>query len=339
MKEQILQHYQPLLLVFLFIVVGYCIEKYVISQIKKFAQDRKWLSANIIISAIQKMIVLWFTLIGIFLAIIKSPIKPNSYSSIHKSLVVIIIISITYSLMQISGNYMDAYTKKISRKLHSSSIFKNITKLLIFFIGIMVIIQHLGISITPVLTALGVGGLAVALALQDTLSNFFAGIHILASGQVKPGDYIELETGTGGYVTDITWRNTTINMVPNNMIIIPNSKLSSSIITNYDQPEPEMSIFIEVGVSYDCDLEEVELVTLEVGREVMKEVEGGVSSFDPRIRFHTFDDFSINFTVVLRAQEFFNHYMIKHEFVKRLHKRYKEECITIPFPIRTVYMK
>jgi small-conductance mechanosensitive channel len=78
---------------------------------------------------------------------------------------------------------------------------------------------------------------------------------------------------------------------------------------------------------------------MEVGKETMKEVPGGVAEFEPFIRYHTFGDHSIDFTVILRAKEFVDQYVIKHEFVKGLHQRYREEGIEIPFPIRTVFLK
>ena len=212
------------------------------------------------------------------------------------------------------------------------------TRIIVFIIGILIILHSLGISITPILTALGVGGLAVALALQDTLSNLFAGLHIILTRQIKPGDYIKLETGEEGYVVDITWRNTTIRELPNNYIIIPNLKLAQAIVKNHYLPDREISVTVQLGVSYDSDLEKVERVTIEVAKEVMMEVPGGIPEFQPFIRYHTFGDFSINFTVIMRCREFTDQYLIKHEFIKRLHKRYKDEGIIIPFPIRTVYI-
>ncbi|MDH5443584.1 MAG: mechanosensitive ion channel, partial [Hadesarchaea archaeon] len=103
-------------------------------------------------------------------------------------------------------------------------------------------------------------------------------------------------------------------------------------------PEPQMACLVQVGVSYDSDLEKVERVTIDVGKKVLKKVTGGVPEFEPFIRYHTFSDFSINFTVILRVKEFVDKYLITHEFVKELHKRYRKEGITIPFPIRTILM-
>ncbi|WP_371681655.1 mechanosensitive ion channel family protein [Chroococcidiopsis sp. TS-821] len=144
---------------------------------------------------------------------------------------------------------------------------------------------------------MGIGGLAVALAFQDTLANIFSGLYLLISKQVKTGDYVKLETGQEGYVTDITWRNTTIKELPNSTIIVPNSKLSSAIFTNYCLPAKELSIQVHLGVSYDSDLDRVEQVTLAVAKEVMHDVLGVSNTFEPFIRFHTFGDFSIDFTV------------------------------------------
>lgn len=183
------------------------------------------------------------------------------------------------------------------------------------------------------------GGLAVALALQDTLANLFAGIHILASRKVQPGDFIRLDSGEEGYVVDINWRNTTIRQLPNNMVMVPNARLAGAILVNYHRPVEEMSVLVQVGVAYDSDLEQVERVTIDVARDVLREVEGGVPGFDPFIRFHTFGDFSVDFTVILRAREFTDQYLITHEFVKRLHRRYRAEEIEIPFPIRTVELR
>jgi small-conductance mechanosensitive channel len=266
-------------------------------------------------------------------------IAPHIVLAIQRVLTASIILSATVALARIAAGLVKFYSRKTETVLLSTSIFANLAKSLVFLIGILIILQSLGIPITPLLTALGVGGLAVALALQDTLSNLFAGLHIIASKQIRIGNYVKLDTGEEGYVQDITWRNTTVRTLPNNVVVVPNSKLASAIITNYYLPQKEMAVLVQVGVSYDSDLEKVEKVTIEVAREVMREIQGGVSEFEPFIRYHTFADFSINFTVILRAKEFVDQYLIKHEFIKKLHNRYKKEGIKIPFPIRTVYME
>jgi small-conductance mechanosensitive channel len=107
-------------------------------------------------------------------------------------------------------------------------------------------------------------------------------------------------------------------------------------VINYHLPGQDLAVLVECGVDYGSDLEKVERVTIEVGKEVMREVQGGVPDFEPFIRFHTFGESSINFTTILRGQEYVDQYLVKHEFVKRLQRRFKKEGITIPFPIRTL---
>lgn len=320
-------------------LIGLFLEKILLKKLRALSQHTKWEEAGIIVAALKGIFTVAFGIIGIYAALPLVTLNPRLLVVIQKGLLILVILAITIILARIAVGFVNYYSKKAKGTLPSTSIFTNLTKIVIFTLGFLIILQSLGISITPLLTALGIGGLAVALALQETLSSLFAGIHILASGQIKPGDYIRLESGEEGYVTDITWRNTTIRALPNNMVIIPNSKLASAIITNYYLPDKEMGLLVPVGISYTSDLEKVEKVTVEVAKEVMKSVSGGVPTFEPFIRYQAFADSSINFVVILRAKEFVDQYILKHEFIKKLHRRFQVEGIEIPFPIRTVFLK
>ncbi|WP_131741468.1 mechanosensitive ion channel family protein [Actinomadura roseirufa] len=216
------------------------------------------------------------------------------------------------------------------------TIFANITKVIVLGVGVLVMLQSLGVSITPLLGALGVGGLAVALALQDTLANLFAGVHVLASKTIEPGDYIKLSSGQEGYVVDINWRNTSIRTLSDNIEVIPNQRFSDTILTNYHRPAQDMSLLLQARVPYDADLERVEKIAIEVGEEVMADVQGGVKDAEILVRFHTFGESSIDFTVILRTSEFGDQFRIKHEFVKRLHRAFRQEGIATPYPRRHV---
>lgn len=218
----------------------------------------------------------------------------------------------------------------------SRGILVGLTRAVIIGSALMVFLDSIGVSITPLIASLGLGSLAVALALKDTLANFFAGIQVLADRPVAVGNFVKLDSGEEGYVTKIGWRSTQVRMLSNNLVVVPNARLIDSVITNYSLPEQELSVLVQVGVHYDSDLEMVERVVCEVGKEVMQTVKGGIPESEPFIRYHTFGDSSINFTVILRAREFVDNYLIKHEFVKALHRRFRKEDIVIPFPIRTL---
>jgi len=321
------------------LALGWAFDRIILREIRKIAARTQWEGHDVIIRGLHGMVILWFVLAGVHGALHSIDVRPAILTTALMVLRVIVIFSVTIALARIAAGLVDLYSRKVGGVFLTTTLFSNITRGVVYALGLLVIFDSLGISITPMLTALGVGGLAVALALQDTLSNLFAGIQIIASKKMRIGDYIKIDTGQEGYVTDITWRNTTIRALPNNVVVVPNAKLASTIVTNFHMPESEMSVLVQVGVGYGSDLEKVEAVTLEVAKEVMNEVQGGVPGFDPAVRYHTFGDSSINFTVVLRVREYTDQYLVKHEYVKRLHRRYRETGIEIPFPIRTIYMK
>ncbi|MEI8173461.1 MAG: mechanosensitive ion channel family protein [Deltaproteobacteria bacterium] len=321
------------------LLLGIILEKLVVKKITKISLRTKGEGDDIVVQSMRGMLILWFFIGSIYGALEYTAIKPDMLHVIHKGMLILVILSVTIALSRVCVGFTNVYSRKVGGVFLSTSMFANLSKALVFVIGFLIILQTLGLSITPILTALGVGGLAVALALKDTLSNLFSGIHIIASKQVSPGDYVKLSSGEEGHIVDITWRFTTIKSPPNNMIIVPNSNLASAIVTNYSMKEEVMSFPVKVGVSYDSDLEKVEKVTIEIAEEIMKFVPGGVPEFSPLVRYHTLGDSSIDFNVILRVRNYTDQFPVKHAFIKKLVSRYREEGINIPFPVRTVYMK
>lgn len=231
---------------------------------------------------------------------------------------------------------LDSFSQKTTQAYLSAPLVKGIFRGTILGLGALVFLEMIGISMTPVLASLGIGSLAVALGLQPTLANVFGGLQITLDKSIRIGDFVKLSSGEEGYVVEIGWRSTRVQLLPGNTVVIPNNQIMQSIVINYYLPNKEMAVLVSVGVHYDSNLEHVERVTQEVAKHVLSTAKGGVADFEPFIRFHTFGNSSIDFTVILRVQEFTDQYLVKHEFIKALHKRYKEEGIVIPFPIRTL---
>ncbi|MFF3850650.1 mechanosensitive ion channel family protein [Streptomyces sp. NPDC002328] len=305
----------------------------------KHAKRTRWSGDDVIVDALRS-VVPWSAIVGgSAAAAAVLPLTKAVQHTVNQCLTVLLIFVVTLSAARAVAGLVQSVTSARSGVAGSATIFVNITRVLVLAIGFLVALQSLGISIAPMLTALGVGGLAVALALQDTLANLFAGIHILASKTVQRGDYIRLSSGEEGYVEDINWRQTTIRALSNNLVVIPNGELAKSNMTNFMRPEQQLTIMVQAGVAYDSDLEHVEAVTTEVVTEVMTEITGAVPDHEPAVRFHTFGDSRIGFTVILGVGEFSDQYRIKHEFIKRLHRRYREEGIRIPAPTRTVALQ
>jgi small-conductance mechanosensitive channel len=206
----------PLGLILGGLLIGLFVDKFVLGRLKKAAGRTKWNGDEIIIAALGGMPILWLTMLGVYAALQSLPPGTPLLTLVKNALLVFAVLSVTIFVAKVAAGLVGLYARRLEGTLPATSLFTNLTKLLVFLIGALIILQTLNISITPILTALGVGGLAVALALQDTLSNLFSGLQIIASRQVRPGDYVKLESGEEGYVTDITWRNTAIRALPNN---------------------------------------------------------------------------------------------------------------------------
>jgi len=291
---------------------------------------------DLILAALRPHIPLWFLLLGLVLGL-RHVVGPWEFMGwAYKIATGLFILSMTIALASVLTGLLTESAKTWGDASHSSSLVQNAIRIVVISMGLLVIAGNLGIAITPIITALGVGSLAVALALQPTLSNLFAGFQISLTRMVRIGDYVELESGQTGFVEDIDWRSTKIRELPNNLYIVPNAKLADLIVRNYSLPVNEQSVVIPVGVSYNSDLAHVERVTIEVARETLKEVQGGVGEFEPFTRYNQFGDSSINFSVILRVESFVDRYLTTHEFVKRLHARYAREGIEIPYPQRVV---
>ncbi|MHB8843550.1 MAG: mechanosensitive ion channel family protein [Nitrospirota bacterium] len=251
-----------------------------------------------------------------------------------------IILTITVGLANVSDRILAYFLKRADLPISVTSLLLAVVKAVFYVIGILIMLNYLGISIAPIITALGVGGLAMALALQDTLSNLFAGVHIMAEQTIRVGDFIRLETGQEGYVEDISWRTTRIRMLPNNMVLVPNNKLSQSVLTNYHLPAREMVLQVPVGVGYGADPDLVERVLIEEAKQAASDVPGLLAEPAPVVRLLPgFGESSLNFTLLCHIREIGDQNPVLGELNLRILKRFRKEGIEFPFPTRTVYIK
>ncbi|MBI4676202.1 MAG: mechanosensitive ion channel family protein [Elusimicrobia bacterium] len=320
-------------------IAGRFLDRVVLRKLETLSGKTPWEGDDVIIKAFEGVTTVLLTAAGACFAVAHLPIKPALAGILVKSLQVVVILAATVAVASLAGGFGKLYSSRVEHGLRHTSILTNAVRLIVFILGALIVMQTLGISITPILTALGVGGLAVALALQDTLSNLFSGFHIIVSDQVRPGDYVKLDSGDEGHVLDVSWRFTSIRTLSNNMVIVPNAKLAGVIVTNYHQPDKEMAVPVPVRLAYGTDLGLAERVAVEAGREVMRGTPGGVPSFEPVVRFGALGESGLDMTVILRAAEFTDQYLVKHEFIRRLYERYGREGIEFPFPTRTVHLK
>lgn len=321
-------------------IVNFIVKKLVLHITSK----TKTILDDLLLKAISKPIFIGIFIAGIQVSLGTLSLLSTYMAEIAFGFTIIYAAFVGWFAVRIINAIVSWYTLEMAEKTKTKvdeqflPIFKKVAYGVVGIIIILWLLGQLGVEVTTLIAAMGIGGLAVALALQDTLSEFFAGAHIILDRPIKIKDYIELDSGEKGYVEDIGWRSTRLRLLGNNLVIIPNSKLASSKLINYSAPHDELSVVIPMGVGYQSDLDKVEKVTIDVAKKIQQKVEGAVKEHKPFIRYKEFGDSNINFSVILRAKTYVNRYLLTHEFIKALKKRYDKEKIEIAWPVRKVYL-
>lgn len=329
----------PLVFIIVGALVGVFVERVVVRQLRKITTRTEWEWDDILLRSLKRAPTLLLTAAGTWAATQLLPLQPGVESTLEKALMVLVIFSVTLITARASAEAIKRYAARAGTSLPASSLVQNIAKLVVLVLGLVIILANLGINVTALVTGLGIGGIAVALALQSTLANAFAGFQIIATRQVRDGDYVRLESGEEGNVVDIRWRNTTIKaLYDDHEVIVPNAKLVDSILINYSLPARAIWMRIPVGVHYGSDLEHVERVTQEVAEEVWRDLTRAREGDEPVTRYQDFGDSAITFSCRILVDRFQDQYPVRHEFIKRLHRRYGQEGIVIPWPIRTLHL-
>jgi small-conductance mechanosensitive channel len=285
--------------------------------------------------AIRLPSILWSAVFGLWVAIVVADETERLSSRLAQPasliLEVAIILSVTITVANVLSTLMRRVSERRALGGPIAGLGQSIARGVVYCVGLLVLLASLGIQITPILAALGVGGLAVALALQDTLSNLFAGIHLLADKPIRVGDYVKVADTVEGHVTDIGWRSTRVRMLQNMVVIIPNKRVAESIITNYDMPEPRLTLLIRVGVDYGSDPDLVERLLVEEAQRAAAEVPGLLAEPAPTARLIPgFGDFSLDFTLACQVKSFADQFSVQHELRKRILRRLTAEGVQIP---------
>lgn len=304
-----------------------------VHYIKKWTAGSGATAQRAILRSLRVPSIFWCVAIGLCFAVEFSDLPQKYVNTADRTIYILLIFSATVALANLAVRAFENYTRRSDINIPATGIILGVFKATIITAGILVILNYLGISIAPLLTALGVGGLAVALALKDTLSNLFAGLHIIASKQLRPGDYIKLNSGEEGTVDDITWRSTTITSPQHNAIIVPNAHVASATITNYELPDRQMTLSVQLTVPHSADLDRVETISREVAKTVAGELPGAVADEEPTVRFNGWGDNGIVFSVTVRIKDSASLYIVRHTLIKALQKRYVAEGLSITPPV------
>jgi small-conductance mechanosensitive channel len=311
---------------------GLVLDFFVLRRIEAVLRVRGQALAASILEALHWVPALTLTAVGLHEAFRASSLQESVQFDLDKVLEAAVVLVFTLFSGRVAAVLLREYLEKHSEALPSASLLTSLARAGIWSVGALLILQSFQISITPLLTALGVGGLAVALALRDTLENLFSGLQIIASRQLRLGDYIRLDGGSEGVVSDITWRNTTIRDLANNTVVVPNVKLAQSTYTNFALPDREIQVAVPVLVPYGSDLDAVERISLEVANDVLRAAAVQIEGYEPYVRFQEFGNDNVRLTVNLRAAEFADQFALRSDFLKLLHARFLSDDIGAPFP-------
>jgi small-conductance mechanosensitive channel len=311
-------------------VVGRLISLFVSGRLAKAttATPGEW--DDVIVRAISSRIPLWSVLAGSWLSLSYWTLTDRWVRMASTVLSTLWVASITFAAASIASRMVVLYGAHAMPGVTVSRLTQNVVRLIIVSFGLLAILNGFGIEIRPMLAALGVGGLAVALALQDPLSNLFAGILVTMSGQVRIGDFVRLDSGLEGRVADFNWRSTSLALGTGSTAVVPNAKLAQAIVTNFDLPSPEVNVPVEILVAYGSDSTEVETIAMTVAREVQTSVKGAVAGFEPNVRFFAFADLGLRATVNLRAQNIDGQAALRHAYISRVHTAFNQRGIAHP---------
>jgi small-conductance mechanosensitive channel len=310
-----------------------------------FRLVRRWAKATdshldlLVVESLRGPIFVASLILGLHLAIGISPMPDRYHDAIRTSVGVLWVLALTIGASRLAGNAVRFYGSRVTGGNNVTSLTQKVAQLIVVAIGVVWLLKVVfDISLTPILTTLGVGGLAVALALQDTLSNLFAGFYVSISGLVRIGDFIRLTSGEEGYVTDIAWRCTTMRGTNNNLVVIPNSKLGQAIYVNFDLPEHRMTSSVTFGVSYDSDIDRVQAILLDETMKATATIDGLLAEPPPSVLFEP-GDWSLNFQINFSISRFSEQGRIRSQLRALIFKRLMREGVTMPFPTRTILLE
>ena len=286
----------------------------------------------------------YIILLGVYLAI-KIPLElPHSIDTVVDRVFSVAAIAVGAYMINVMGTsglaWLQEYLASTPAANTSSwalPLARRSLLLIVAAMAIMVSLDVLGVNITPLIAGLGIGGLAVALAIQPTLSNLFAGTYVITEGVVSPGDYIDMDGGVSGYVVDVNWRSTRLRTWGNNLVIIPNSRFADSVITNYSKPDEHVNVYLTCRVAYESDLAQVEQVGHEVMEQVIAEHPGAVLDYGAYFGYENFGESNVDFWLFVQSKDRLASFEVRSELIKQLHARLTEEGITINYPVRTLH--
>jgi small-conductance mechanosensitive channel len=324
----------------LFIVVAAgVIRSITVRLLRRWTSRSDWKQKHFLLALLERVITPILVLAGIAACLNLFPLSDKLLKVLNRGFYIAVLIVGLYCAANAGMMLLNRWLDARENRAHLREPVQFASRLVFGAFGTMIVLENLGVSLTAVWTTLGVGSVALALALQDTLSNFFAGVYLRIDNPIGLGDYIKLESGEEGYVVQRGWRSTRMKALGNNTIVVPNSKLASTIVTNFSLPDPRMGISIHVSVNLNSDPQRVETLLVEEASKALGSVPGMLSEPAPSAQFIPgFGQFSLDFSVNCTVATYVDQYGVQAELRKRIYKRLRAEGIDFPVAPREVHL-
>lgn len=291
-------------------------------------------------SLIETLPIPLFLIAGLYLGLESLPLPKQFEHFCSKLILALVILVMMYfptKIITLSLRRMALQQPSMERVTEPAAF---VVRTLFALLGTIIFLDNIGVTLTALWTTLGVGSVAVALALQDTLSNFFSGLYIMADRPVRLNDYIRLDSNQEGYVLRIGWRSTVLRTLGNNFVVIPNSTLAKATITNFSAPDPRMGYGLPVSVAYGTDLNLVEKALLEAAHDAIRDgAEGLLAKPEPSVSFIPgFAESAMGFSLNVQIRQFSDQYSVQSDLRKRIVRKFHDAGINMPFPTRTLVL-
>ncbi|MFV1951029.1 MAG: mechanosensitive ion channel family protein [Nitrospinota bacterium] len=277
--------------------------------------------------------------IGLYLAFDNLPLRGGLKGSVNGILFILLTASGTFLCIRIIQEAISWYGDNIAIKTDTTldeellPLFKKVAVIVIILLGIIFILKHFDQDIFTLVTAFGVGSLAVGLAAKDTIANMISGFIIMIDRPFRPGDRVQLASGEIGDVEHIGIRSTKIKTYDNTILVVPNSEMSNNKVININYPDSKIKSRIEVGIAYGSDIEKAKRIMIEAALSIPVVL----NDPEPVAFFLSFGDSALNLLLIFWVENYRDRLIATDMINSIINERYNQEGIEIPFPIRTIY--
>ena len=292
---------------------------------------------DILIRAVKNVVTYSIPVIGLMLALTPLALQTSIPERILFSLLAVLLMRGAIRLIDDMSKWLEEnWQERTASSLDKGllPLLRKAVKTSVVILGVLIILGEWEVQIAPLLGALGIGGLAIALALNSSLSNVFSGIQLIMDRSVNVGDKVQLESGEVGVVLDIGLRTTLIRTYDNEVISLPNSKLANAWIKNFTKPDVTIRVSVNFAVAYGSDVAEVKRVVT----DAISQLDDILQEPGPQVLFLNMGDYSLDMCARVWVDDYGKQFARKLEMTELVYNTLNESGIEIPFPTRTVHM-